>query len=271
MKYRALIFMGALLFGRFSMFDSHCHLQDKRIYTHLSCVLEKARLVGVNFMLCCGIREDDWADVAAIGSYRSSVVCAFGIHPWYADSVSSNWDTALEKYLTDNPNAAVGEIGLHYNADRCNDDQQKRVFIRQLDIAQTMKRPVSIHCYKAWGDLIPLLKKRGGLSYGGAIHSYSGPPDLVKQLEDLGCYISFSGSILNKNAKRSHQSLKLVSPDKLLAETDSPDMLPYQCEADFNEPSNLPIIIKKMAEILGESEGNIAALTGDNGRRLFFV
>jgi len=251
------------------MFDSHCHLQDKRIYTHIDSVLERARLSGVNYMQCCGTKESDWADAASIGSLHNSVICAFGVHPWYVDSLSVDWDIILKKYLSDNPNAAVGEIGLDYAINNRNDDRQKIIFTRQLDIAQAMKRPVSIHCRKAWGDLVSILKKRDGLPYGGMVHSYSGSPDLIKTLENLGCYISFSGSILNENAKRSHQSLKMVSPDKLLAETDSPDMLPYQCEALFNEPSNLPVIIRKMAEILGESEERIALLTLENGRRLF--
>jgi len=253
------------------MFDSHCHLQDKRIYTDLNNVLKRARSSGVNFMLCCGTQEADWADVAAIGSRHNPVVCAFGVHPWYADSVSGSWDVTLEEYLSGNPTAAVGEVGLDYAIDNLNGEHQKKIFIRQLDIAQTMKRPVSIHCRKSWGDLISILRKRGGLPYGGAVHSYSGPPDLVKELENLGCHISFSGSILNENAKRSHQSLKTVPLKKLLVETDSPDMLPCQCGTPFNEPSNLPVILKKMAEILGESVDKIAMLTEENGRRLFMA
>ncbi|MDR2728923.1 MAG: TatD family hydrolase [Chitinispirillales bacterium] len=253
------------------MFDSHCHLQDKRIYAHIDGVLERARSSGVNRILCCGTNESDWADVAVIGSERKSVFCAFGVHPWYADSVGGGWDALLEKYLTDNPNAAVGEIGLDYAASERNDEQQKKIFIRQLDIAQAVKRPVSIHCRKAWGDFVSILKKRGGLPYGGALHSYSGPPDLVKELENAGCYISFSGSILNKNAKRSHTSLKMVSPEKLLAETDSPDMPPPQCKTPFNEPSNLPVILKKMAEILDKPAEDIVLLTEENARRLFMI
>ena len=251
------------------MFDSHSHLQDKRIYPHLTGVLDRAHSSGVTLTLCCGTHEADWADAAAIGAHHKSVICAFGVHPWYVDSLSVDWDIVLKKYLSDNPNAAVGEIGLDYYNDNHNDDRQKIIFTRQLDIAQKMKRPVSIHCVKAWGDLISILKKRGGLPYGGAIHSYSGPPDLVNNLQNLGCYISFSGSILNKNAKRARQSLKTVSPQKLLAETDSPDMLPTQCKAPFNEPSNLPMIIKEMAEILGEPAEKIALLTEENARRLF--
>ncbi|MDR2579228.1 MAG: TatD family hydrolase [Chitinispirillales bacterium] len=260
------------------MFDTHCHLQDERIAGSVDDILCRAGRAGVRRLLCCGSAEEDWAGVARIGAKYGgnadlcnsavSVSCAFGVHPWYVDQAGDNWDTELEGYLNRDPSAAVGEIGLDNTVSPRNDVRQIDIFTRQLEIAGRFGRPVSIHCRKAWGSLLSILKNMGGLRCGGAIHSYSGPPDLVCELEKLGCCISFSGSILIPGSKRAAESLKKVSPGKLLVETDSPDILPPGVPGPFNEPANIFTIINKAAEILAKTPEEVALLTYNNGLRL---
>jgi len=251
------------------MFDSHCHLQDKRIYGCLDGIINSARRAGVGRMLCCGSDAADWADVARAGAAYEEVLCAYGVHPWYVNDVNDDWIPLLERYLAEDKTAAVGEIGLDHAVGPRNDAVQADIFCRQLEIARRYRRPVSIHCRKAWGGLLPILRDMGGLPHGGAIHSYSGPPDLVRELEKLGCCISFSGSILIPGNKRALNALKEVSPDRLLVETDSPDILPAGAAGPHNEPANLLMVIGKISEILGEPPEKIARLTYDNACRVF--
>jgi TatD DNase family protein len=251
------------------MFDSHCHLQDKRVTDNIDYYVGNAYRAGVDAFLCCGTAETDWADVARIGADYDGVICAFGIHPWYVDQASDNWESVLREYLSKDKFAAIGEIGLDNAVRLRNDGRQVDIFIRQLEIAHELKRPVSIHCRKAWGPLLSILKTCGGLHCGGVIHSYSGPPELVGELEKLGCYISFSGSIVNDKNKRAAKSLKKVSLDRLLVETDSPDILPPTAPGPLNEPENLPLIVSKIAELLGETPEEIAARTCENAVKLF--
>ncbi len=256
------------------MFDTHCHLQDKRIFARVGDVVAAANRADVTRMLCCGCSAADWGEVAQVGEAYGDdgVVCAYGVHPFYAESVDPNgsdWMNELSKRLADDPSAAVGEIGLDRAVNPRNDDKQAAIFIRQLKIAERYQRPVSIHCRKAFGMMLSILRDNGGLKFGGAVHSYGGPPDLVDELVKLGCYISFSGSILIPNNKRAAASLKKVPADKLLMETDSPDMLPRGATGQFNEPANLLPILNKVAEILEESPQKIAELTHENGCRLY--
>jgi len=252
------------------MFDTHCHLQDERIIGQVDAVIDRAARAGVRRMLCCGSEESDWADVARIGAgYGGAVSRAYGVHPWYVDRVGEGWDARLEGYLSGDASAAVGEIGFDHAVDPRNDAKQADIFTRQLEIAEHLKRPVSIHCRRAWGSLLSILREAGGLRFGGAVHSYSGPPDLVGELENLGCGISFSGSILAPGSRRAVESLKIVSPDRLLIETDSPDILPRGAPGPHNEPANLTIILYKAAEILGEPPETVAQRTYDNAVRLF--
>lgn len=232
-------------------------------------VVSRAVLSGVRRMLCCGTKEQDWYDVSQLASKYREVSCAFGLHPWFIGGRGPQWLHSLEKHLEDLPDAALGEIGLDHTVDPRNDREQAEVFIQQLDLALKLKRPVSIHCRKAWGDLLEILQNRGGLEYGGAIHSYSGPPDLVGVLEKLNCHISFSGSILNPRNKRVQNSLREVSPDRLLVETDSPDLLPEGVSGIINEPQNLVAVVRRIADLLGKSFDQIAFRTEKNGEALF--
>jgi len=255
------------------MFDTHCHLQDDRISARVGGIVANANRAGVAGMLCCGSDTADWDDVARIGAEYGGdgVVCAYGVHPFYVKNIdpgSNDWTDKLSERLESDPSAAVGEIGLDHTVQPRDDGRQAEVFVRQLKIAERYERPVSIHCRKAFGLMLEILRDNGGLKFGGSIHSYSGPPDLVDELVGLGCCISFSGSILIPNNKRAAASLKKVPSDRLLIETDSPDLLPYGATTGpFNEPANLVLILNKVAEILGESTSGIDELTHQNSCR----
>ncbi|MDR2591960.1 MAG: TatD family hydrolase [Chitinispirillales bacterium] len=255
------------------MFDTHCHLQDDRISARIGDIVAAAKSAGVAKMLCCGSGVADWDGVEQIGAAYADdgVVCAYGAHPFYLENIDlgGSWEDELSKRLAADPSAAVGEIGLDHAVSPRDDERQAEIFARQLKIAERYGRPVSMHCRKAFGAMMAILRDNGGLKFGGAVHSYSGPPDLVDELAELGCCISFSGSILIPTNKRAIASLKKTPKDRLLIETDSPDILPYGATGPFNEPANLSLILNKVAEILEESPKKVAELTYENGCRLF--
>lgn len=218
-------------------------------------------------MLCCGSSEGDWDRVVEISQKYDSVIPAFGVHPWYTGEVSGKWLTNLENILKEVPGSAVGEIGLDHTISQRNDLVQKEIFIAQLKLAEKLQRPVSIHCRKAWGDLIECLRMVP-VRYGGAIHSYSGPAQLVSQLQNLGLSISFSGSITNEKNRKAREALQCVDPSRLLIETDSPDIVPFQLKG-INEPANLIVIAQTIAQLKEQKCDATADLTTKNCEKLF--
>lgn len=254
--------------GIMRLFDSHCHLQDERIFANADAIIARAWEAGVYRILCCGSSESDWNAVNKLASMYPEIVPAFGLHPWYIKDRSTGWLSELENLLREFPAAAVGEIGLDHALDNRNDEEQASVFESQLKVAQKLGRPVSIHCRKAWADMTTLLTRHGLLD-GGIIHSYSGPPDLVPQLEKSGASISFSGSITYDRNKRGRASAVLVSEDRLLIETDSPDISPRGIEEGKNEPANLVKVAETLAELRGKTVGEIAEMTYRNASGIF--
>jgi TatD DNase family protein len=251
------------------LFDSHCHLQDKRIFNKAGALIEQARDAGVEYLLCCGTRESDWNEVKELSERHPEVVPAFGLHPWFVRERSDEWLQNLEKMLYTTPAAAVGEIGLDHTLDKRNDEEQSTVFMAQLKLARQLNRSVSLHCRKAWGSMMGILEKQCGTPEGGAVHSYSGPPDLVPRLEAMNVSISFSGSITRDRNRRGRASCAAVSERFLLIETDSPDIPPAGVAPEANEPAHCLAIVKKLAELRGTTPERMGAITFKNAVRIY--
>lgn len=249
------------------LFDSHCHLQDERIAKNLDQIMHRAKLSGVSAFLCCGSCEEDWPDVETVSKKFPGVYPAYGIHPWYINEKSRNWLDILENYIS-STNAAVGEIGLDHAIEAQNFEEQAEIFRLQIRLANKYKRPVSLHCRKAWQKMTEILTEEGGLVSGGAIHSYSGSAEFIPVLEKLGCFISFSCSVTRSGNKRARKACPAVSEDRLLIETDTPDIPPLG-DNPLNEPSNMRLVLKTVSELRKRSEQDIAEITFENAMRLF--
>lgn len=249
------------------LFDAHCHLQDERLSGRLGEVLNRAQQAGVRRMLCCGCHERNWDAVLALAQAHPEIVPSFGIHPWYLEGRTDRWIETLERFLV-GQSSGVGEIGLDHAVNPRADEEQEDVFVAQLRLARWLKRPVSIHCRKAWQRLQEILRAEGGVGWGGLIHSYSGSAELVKPLEEMGLYISFSGAITRPENKRGQRALAAVSPGRLLIETDSPDLPPAGAAGVVNEPANLVFVAAAVADILRRTPDWVAEQTFANAVRL---
>ncbi len=251
------------------LFDSHNHMQDERLQPDLTQVMNRARKVGVTKMAIKGCCESDWPRVIKIAESYEGIYMAFGLHPWFIAERSPDWLSTLENLLMQYPQASVGEIGIDHATEDRDDADQESVFLAQLEIARRLNRPVSIHCRRAWGRLIELLDEFGELPRGMLIHCFGGSAEVAAELMKRGGYISFSGSITRPNARKAGPAIRSVSSDRLLLETDAPDILPTTAEGPLNEPANLQFVLEKAAELRSVSEEVLAELTFANTSRFF--
>ena len=253
------------------LFDAHCHLQAFEFKRRVPGVMARAAEAGVARMVCCGTEPGDWQEVKELARTYESVIPSFGVHPFYMGGAGNGWREMLRAYLAEVP-AGIGEIGIDFLRKDLDRDLQESIFTEQLVMAKEMHLPASIHVRKGWDTLIHILKRIGPLEPGGVIHSYSGSADLVDVLERYGLYISFSGSVTRPNAKKVKTALAAVSPDRVLIETDSPDILPTMPERDrdeANEPCNLPVVAKAAAAVREIGPREFALLAFENGERLY--
>ena len=267
------------------LFDAHCHLQSPEIFQMAGKIMERAAAAGVERMVCCGTSSADWNQVLQLAEQFPQIIPMVGMHPWFVESRNgspSHPDNAdrpavephlrkenieqLGKLLTENPSVGVGETGLDFQERFTNRAKQEECFAAHLDLARELNRPVAVHCVRAWGRLIEILREHPAPRI--LLHAFSGAAELIPELAELNCWFSFCGSVTNPKAKRVRAAVAAVPKDRLLIETDSPDFPPSGCSPP-NEPANLVYVALAVAELRGVSGDAIAELSFSNAAKLF--
>lgn len=256
------------------MIDCHLHLQDERFSGQVEHIMESIRAEGISRLVVNGTSPLDWSRVSDLAKIYPEVVPCFGLHPWKVNDVAGNWDEILEGFLETYPSSGVGEIGLDRWIQGHDFAIQKERFEIQLRLAERWKRPVSIHCLQAWGSLLEILTyhrtKRGFL-----LHSFGGPVEMVGDLIALGAYFSISGYFFRDGKEKKRKSFELIPDDRILIETDAPDMLPPESlrwhllpgespDSPSNHPANLTAIYGAFANWRGLSPEKVDSMITDN-------
>jgi len=253
------------------LYDSHNHLQR---FADPARIIAEMRDAGVAGCLVNGTGEDDWEDVARLAeAFPDFIQPAFGLHPWKSHLRSTNWLQLLEGFLERFPNASIGECGLDGWVAEPSLEVQREVFLPQLALARERGLPVTIHALKAWEPLFAAFEQEQPPEKF-LLHSFGGSAELVKRLAGLGAWFSFSGYFLQPRKAKVVEAFKAVPPDRLLVETDAPDMMPPEDfmthhAAEGNHPANVVWITRALAERLGMKARELAALTADNHQKLF--
>jgi TatD DNase family protein len=263
------------------LFDAHNHLQDERFAGRQAELWQEAEAAGVAAMVVNGSSENDWNDVAILSQIIPGVIASYGLHPWYVLSRSSNWLETLRMHIRENPDAAVGEIGLdRWKPDLPYDDQED-VFLAQWNLARDLNRPASIHCLKTWGRLLELVREHPAPARGFVLHSYGGPKEMINDFATLGAYFSFPGYYLHERKVKQRETFRQVPPERLLVETDAPDQpLPDELNRHtlldpqghpINHPANLRAVYEDLAAVLDKPVEELARQVEENFHRIFFT
>lgn len=262
-----------------NLYDAHNHLQDERLAPWLDAILASAPGWGMHRAVVAGSCEEDWAEVARLARQCAWVKPSFGLHPWYVRQRTPGWKSALIGWLDEFPDAGVGEIGLDRWITDPDFPAQVEAFEWQLALAAARRRPATIHCLKAWGQLDQSLRSVPLPDPGFLLHSYGGPEEMVPQLASLGAYFSLSPYFCHERKARQALTFATIPADRLLAETDAPDMWPPDAlnphplrTADghaLNHPANLTVSYQKLASLRNVSVEELAPQIEQNFLRIF--
>lgn len=249
------------------MIDAHLHLQDPRLDRVRDSYLADLPALGILKSVVNGTCEKDWDAVESLARHHPRVIPFFGLHPWKAGSETVRWAEDLKARLDRRPDAGVGEIGLDRWIRGGDFERQKEVFAIQLGIAGRLRRPVALHCLQAWGTMLQMCRD-ASLSGGLLLHSYGGPAELVPDFVELGAYFSISGYFFRPGKESKRDVFKEIPLDRLLIETDAPDMapplenqinqLPDDSGGGWNHPGNLGSVYESTASLRGLPVGELA-------------
>ncbi|MBR2241576.1 MAG: TatD family hydrolase [Clostridia bacterium] len=177
----------------------------------------------------------------------------------------------IEKIAQNDKVVAIGEIGLDYHWNKLNKDLQKKVFIKQIELANKLNLPIVIHTREAVMDTLDILKNVCPTTKPGVFHCCPLNVELVKEALKLGFYISFAGPVTFKNSKNAEEIVKMVPLDRMLIETDSPYLAPEPVRGSRNDSRNVRYIAEKIAEFKGVDVEVIAEATYKNALDVFKI
>lgn len=255
------------------LYDTHCHLQASSLQALGSTLFEGARAAGVGGFFVMATEPGDWDDVAALADQHADVLPAFGVHPWYLPEGQGpeDWLGALEARLVARPGSWVGEIGLDRTAGPPLELQEK-AFAPQLELAGRLGRPASLHCRRTWDRLGWYLARRRHPEVPVVLHSFGGSLDVARQFLEYNAYFSFSGALTRTRNERLPQVVKFLPRDRVLIETDSPDLLPQdlwrQDPHRPNEPRHLIEVLARLADLWALDVDQTAAILEKNSLTL---
>ena len=255
--------------------DAHNHLHDPRLGGDATGLLAAMKSVGVTRVVVNATREDDWSAVARLASARPDIVRpAFGIHPWHAGSARPGWEQRLAAMLEAHPHASVGECGLDGWIGSTSIEVQLPVFLAQLRLAAESRRPLTIHCLKAWGPFLSVVESER-FPKRFLMHAFGGSLEVARRLIGIGAGFSFSGHFLHPRKAATLAVFRHLPIHAIFVETDAPDMAPpcdwrtHPLPDSMNHPANLPAIGRGLAMALGIGEEALAAATCANWHRMF--
>lgn len=250
-------------------FDTHAHYDDEQFDIDRDELLSAMPESGVELVVNPACSLTSSRKVLEIAEKFPFVYAAVGVHPHDAKEMDDNsinliWEMAGHKKAV-----AIGEIGLDYHYDLSPRDVQQKRFYQQLELARELKLPVIVHEREACQDCMDIISQFKDIK--GVVHCFSGSWETAVQILDMGWYISFTGAVTFKNARKAPEVAAKMPIDRLMLETDSPYMAPVPLRGRRNDSRNLPYIAQTIANLRCLSADTIASITLENGKTFFGI
>jgi TatD DNase family protein len=256
--------------------DAHAHLE---IVTNAAPdseevrkVLDNARDAGVDRVVQVGYsaEQSQWC-VEAADHWKGRVLAAVALHPNEAPVVEDlEHDWSIIAKLAEHPRVrAIGETGLDYF--RTPPELRKRQqesFKWHIELAKKHKKALVIHDRDSHDDVLSVLLEVGAPEKT-IFHCFSGDLAMAKICVERGYILSFAGTLTFKNAPQLREAVKIVPPEQLLVETDSPFLAPTPHRGALNTPAQIANIVRAMADERNVSDAELATTLSNNAERIF--
>lgn len=264
--------------------DIHSHINFPEYDADREAVLARMKEAGVA-TITVGVDRASSESAIAIAEKHENVFACIGLHP--LDNPTEKFDMDAYRKLADHPKVvAIGECGLDYSRfrDRATgkklpDEEiarmkavQTEYFLAQIQLAHEVGKPLMLHIRDAYDDAYEILKQHidaGQLQAHGNVHFFAGTKEIAEKFVALGFTLSFTGVITF--ARNYDEVIRTTPKEMLMCETDSPYVAPTPYRGKRNEPAWVIEVVKKMAEIRGESFEALQAQVMENASRVFKI
>ncbi|MGH7157025.1 MAG: TatD family hydrolase [Candidatus Saccharimonadales bacterium] len=249
--------------------DTHCHLFFEQLQENINEVVKNAKESGVDRLICVGTTLADSHTATQMASSYDNVWAAVGAHPHEAEKFLN--DPSHKSKMTELLNlpkvVAVGEIGLDFYKNYSPKEIQEKSLRRQIEIGLPSGLPFIFHVRDAWSDFWRIFDDYKGLR--GAVHSFSSGTKQLDAALSRGLYVGLNGIMTFTKDHAQLEAAKKVPLERLVLETDAPFLTPAPFRDQVCEPKQAAVTAEFLANLRGESLGQLSKSTTDNAVRLF--
>ncbi len=268
--------------------DTHAHLFAPEFKDDLEGVMARARDAGVDFIIVPGTDLETSRQAIALAERFPAVRACVGVHPHEAASADDVCLAEIEELSRHPAVVGIGEIGLDYHY--TPPGNQRSVFAKQIEIAARRDLPIVIHCRDAETDTLDIISDKVSSLTGwrsrltrphdrypppkGVFHCFPGDASMARTVINWGFFISIPGPVTFGDKPKPNLMARVVSEisaEHILLETDSPYLSPAPKRGKRNEPSAIPIIAQKIADLQNLSLDDIARTSSFGALSLFGV
>ena len=246
------------------MIDTHAHIY-KEYYEDIDSLINELKNKNVLHVINASTNYENALEIIDQSKkYNDFILPAIGIHP----EEINNYDLdKIEELIKNNKVYAVGEIGLDYYWVKDNKEEQKELFIKQIELAKKYNLPVVVHTRESIQDCFDILKSH---RVKGVSHCYSGSLEMAREFIKLGYKLGIGGVLTFKNSNL-YKVIENIDLKDILLETDSPYLSPEPYRGKQNNPSNVYYVAKRIAEIKNISVEEVIDITTNNACELFDI
>ncbi|MGL4781529.1 MAG: TatD family hydrolase [Bacteroidales bacterium] len=248
--------------------DTHSHIYQDDYIDDIEDVIKDAQANGIEKIYLPNV---DLASIEPMHKLQERNPGFFelmmGLHPTSVEKDYQKQLDIINAHLKQYKYCAIGEIGIDLYWSKELLEEQKKAFSTQLQWAKELDLPVIIHTRDSLEETLDVVSQFDGLR--GIFHSFGGSPEDAERILKAGdFYLGINGVVTFKNTTL-RETLKKVSLDRIVLETDAPYLTPVPYRGKRNHPSYIPIIAKQLAEIYQVDLETIAKTTTKNASDLF--
>jgi TatD DNase family protein len=254
-----------------NMIDVGANLVNRVFDGDRRAVMERAAAAGVEACIVTGTCVRTSQAAARLCEADKTLWFTAGVHPHNAKGCHAGTLGALRKLAAHPRCVAIGECGLDFNRDFSPRPDQERWFAAQVELAESLGKPLFLHCRDAEPRFIEILNARRR-SVPGVVHCFTGTSDALDTYLRMGLHIGITGWVADRRRGAPLAALlPRIPANRLLVETDCPYLTPSTVPnaPRRNEPAFLPSVVAAVAEARGQADADVAATTSANARQLF--
>ena len=251
--------------------DTHTHLYLNQFKDDVDLVIERAKNAGIDKFIFPAIDSSHFKDMHELRNrYPENIYLMSGLHPV---SVKDNYKEELNlvlKSLETHNYVGIGEIGIDLYWDKTFLKQQQEAFEFQIRLAISNNLPIVIHCRDGFDEIFEILDAEKCSKMRGIFHCFTGTLVQANRAINLGFNLGIGGVVTFKNGGID-KFLNKIDIKNIVLETDAPYLSPVPHRGKRNESFYVTYILKKISELYGLNEQDIAKITSKNALEIFNI